>query len=205
MSCELVVEIDGAPLERSRADVVAVPIFAGERPLRGTAGRLDWRLCGKLSALVAEERLTGRQGDAVLIATAGGLRARLLLVLGAGARSDFDGRAFEALGRDAARRAVLLHAATLALPVSEDHVPRLGAVVGQAAEALSAEADDSGLRLVLGVDPEEVTRTADLLRRNPPARIPTDIVLRLPVPGERAAAAPRVAEGKAPRGVQPVK
>ena len=58
---------------------------------------------------------------------------------------------------------------------------------------------------MLGVDPEEVTRTADLLRRNPPARIPTDIVLRLPVPGERAAAAPRVAEGKAPRGVQPVK
>ena len=66
MSHELIVEVDGTPLERSRADVVAVPVFSGERPLRGDAGRLDWRLCGKLSALVAEERLSGQPGDAVL-------------------------------------------------------------------------------------------------------------------------------------------
>jgi len=205
LSHELVVEVDGTPLERSRADVVAVPVFAGERPLRGDAGRLDWRLCGKLSALVAEERLSGRAGDAALIATFGGLRARLLLVLGGGARSDFDGRAFEALGGDAARRAVLLHAETLALPVSEEHVPRVGAVVGQAAEALARGKGNAGLRLVLGVAPEEAVRIADLLRRNPPARIPADVVLRLPVPGERAAASRRVAEHEAPRGAQPVK
>ena len=205
MSRELVVEVDGAPVERSRADVVAVPLFAGERPLRGDAGRLDWRLCGKLSALVAEGRLSGQVGEAVLIATFGGLRARLLLVLGAGPRSDFDGRAFETLGCDAARRAVALRAATLALPVSEDHLARIGAVVGQAAEALAGEAGDTGLRLVLGVAPEEVTRTVDLLRRNPPARIPADVALRMPAPGGRVAASPGRVEREAPRGVQPVK
>ena len=205
MSHELIVEVDGTPLERSRADVVAVPVFSGERPLRGDAGRLDWRLCGKLSALVAEERLSGQPGDAVLIASFGGLSARLLLVLGGGARSDFDGRAFEALGREAARRAVLLNAKTLALRVAEEHVVRLGAVVGQAAEALAGAQPDRELRLVLGVAPEEVTRTADLLRRNPPARIPTEVALRLPVPGERTAPPRRAAQSGTPRGAQPVK
>lgn len=205
MSRELVVEVDGAPVERSRADVVAVPFFAGERPLRGEAGRLDWRLCGKLSALVAEERLSGEAGEAVLVATFGGLRARLLLVLGAGLRSDFDARAFEALGCDAARRAVALRAATLTLPVSDDHVACIGAIIGHAARALTGEDGDTGLRLVLGVAPEEVTRTVDLLRRNPPARIPSDIALRMPAPGGRAAAPPRRAEPQVPTGVQPVK
>lgn len=205
MSHELVVEVNGTPLERSCAEVVAVPVFAGERPLRGDAGRVDWRLCGRLSALVAQERLSGRAGDAALITTFGGLNARLLLVLGGGARSDFDGRAFEALGRDAARRAVLLHAETLALPVSEDHVSRLGAVVRQAAEALAGRDGSTVLRLVLGVGPNEVTRTADLMRRNPPAPIPADVTLRLPMPGDRAGSARRVEEREAPRGAQPVK
>ncbi|MEE2679286.1 MAG: M17 family peptidase N-terminal domain-containing protein [Myxococcota bacterium] len=205
MSHELVVEVDGTPLERSRADVVAIPIFSGERPLRGDAGRLDWRLCGKLSALVAEERLRGEPGDAALIASFGGLSARRLLVLGGGVRADFDGRAFESLGREATRRAVLLNARSLVLPVAEEHVVRLGSVVGQAAEALAGEQPDRELRLILGVPPEEVTRTADLLRRNPPARVPAEVALRLPVPGERNAPARRAAEDATPRGAQPVK
>ena len=129
---------------------------------------------------------------------------RLLLVLGGGARSDFDGRAFELLGRDAARRAVLLHATTLALPVSEDHVSRLGAVVLQAAEALAGRDGSTELRLVLGVCPNEVTRTADLMRRNPPSPIPADVTLRLPMPGERSGRSRRVGEHEAPRGAQPV-
>ena len=37
------------PIERIRADVAVVPLFAGERPLRAAAGRVDWRLCGRLS------------------------------------------------------------------------------------------------------------------------------------------------------------
>ena len=49
MSRELEVEVDPASVERVRADVAAVPLFAGERPLQGSAGRADWRLCGSLS------------------------------------------------------------------------------------------------------------------------------------------------------------
>ena len=41
------------PIERVRADVAVVPLFAGERPLRAAAGRVDWRLCGRLSHLFA--------------------------------------------------------------------------------------------------------------------------------------------------------
>src|SRR5215468_4661081 len=50
------------PIERVRADVAVVALFAGERPLRAAAGRVDWRLCGRLSHLFAAGRLSGAIG-----------------------------------------------------------------------------------------------------------------------------------------------
>ena len=87
MSRALAVDVDHVALERAPADLAVVPLFEQERPLRGGAGRADWRLCGKLSALIAAQRLTGASGEAALLASFGGLRAPLLLVLGAGPRA----------------------------------------------------------------------------------------------------------------------
>ena len=47
-------------IERVRADLAVVPLFAGERPLLGAAGRVDWRLCGRLSHLFAAGHLSAR-------------------------------------------------------------------------------------------------------------------------------------------------
>ena len=40
--------------------------FADERPLRGAAGLADWRLCGRLSALIKRGKVTGARGEALL-------------------------------------------------------------------------------------------------------------------------------------------
>ena len=72
------------PIERVRADVAVVPLFANERPLRAAAGRVDWRLCGRLSHLFAAGRLAGAVGEAVLIPGGGGISAPRILGLGAG-------------------------------------------------------------------------------------------------------------------------
>ncbi|MBW1685147.1 MAG: hypothetical protein JRS35_08795, partial [Deltaproteobacteria bacterium] len=117
MSRELEIEVDAASVDRARADVVVVPLFAMERPLRGSAGRADWRLCGELSALLAAGRLTGAPGEAALLSTFGGLRTPLLLVLGAGERAVFDARQFEAFARDAVARGLAIGASVLALPL----------------------------------------------------------------------------------------
>jgi hypothetical protein len=103
------------PIERVRADLAVVPLFAHERPLRAAAGRVDWRLCGRLSHLFAEGRLSGAVGEAVLLPGGGGICAPRVLGLGAGERARIDAAAWadwvaDALARShglAAQRAVI--------------------------------------------------------------------------------------------------
>jgi Cytosol aminopeptidase family, N-terminal domain len=106
------------PIERIRADVAVVPLFAGERPLRAAAGRVDWRLCGRLSHLLAAGRLAGAIGEAVLIPGGGGMCALRVLGVGAGDRDQIDAALFERWVDDALARARSLAArrAVIALP-----------------------------------------------------------------------------------------
>lgn len=210
MSLELTLQVDAAPLERARADLLVAPLFAGERPLRGSASRADWRLCGKLSALVAQGRLAGQPGEAALVASFGGLRAPLLLVLGAGPRAAFDAGAYRALVGDAVRRALALRVRRLALPFPGDapdaEAPeRLAeALLAGAAQAVGAARPPVALGLKLLVAREELARTAELLRRARPGPIPEQVALRLPT---RATGVPSDAAGRdfAPRGTQLIK
>ena len=74
----LSVELTRGPIERTRVEVAIVTFFEDDRPLRGSAGRADWRLCGQLSRLVSEGRIQGRRGEAVLVPTRGGMQAPLI-------------------------------------------------------------------------------------------------------------------------------
>jgi leucyl aminopeptidase len=154
MSATLTVELDPGPVERTRADVVVVFFFDSDRPLRGGAGRADWRLCGQLSRLILAGKLTGALGDAVLMPTGGGLAAPLLIGLGLGPRNTFDAGACEALGREAVTRAQRLGAGTVALPLPDPHAgdlplpERIDALVTGAVLALAELSVDLRLRLV---------------------------------------------------------
>jgi hypothetical protein len=55
-----------------------------ERPLKGMAGCIDWRLCGMLSRLLQEGRFIGSLGDALLFAGFGRLRPERLFCFGGG-------------------------------------------------------------------------------------------------------------------------
>src|SRR5262245_1136662 len=70
-------------------ELVALPFFADERPLRGAAGLADWRLCGRLSRLAAAGKIDGTAGECTLLP---GMRlpfARLVLY-GVGDSDRFD-------------------------------------------------------------------------------------------------------------------
>ena len=84
------------------ADAVCVPVWTDVRPLRGAAGLLDWRLCGRLSTMLASGKVTGAAGEQTLFPTAHRLPWRLVLALGAGPRRDFSDRRFQ----DSVRRAL---------------------------------------------------------------------------------------------------
>jgi hypothetical protein len=53
------------------ADAIALAFFSDERPLRGAAGLVDWRLCGRLSRLLKAGKLSGRRGETLMLPPAG--------------------------------------------------------------------------------------------------------------------------------------
>ena len=101
---QLRLELDIRPLERVPAELAVAGVFIDDRPLRGAAGRADWRLCGLLTDLVVEEELNGELGEVVLVGGSGRLAAPTLLVVGLGSRADFDAASFEVATRTAIER-----------------------------------------------------------------------------------------------------
>jgi hypothetical protein len=198
-------EFSALPAERARADLLAVPVFSDERPLRGAASRADWRLCGRLSELVAAGKLGGRRGEAVLAASFGGLAVPLVLALGQGARSDFDAVGVQAFASEAVRRALALRVATLALPMPDatsdaaDLREREERLLFGAADGLATRSagQPSELRLVVLVREDELPRALDLVRTTRPVHLPASVSLRASDPGERAGSRSRGADSGA--------
>jgi hypothetical protein len=182
----LFLEVSAVAAEHARVDCLVVPVFSDERPLRDSAGRADWRLCGRLSQVLAAGRASGRRGEAVLAASFGGVVAPLVLVLGAGRRSDFAADGIQELAREAVRRGAGLRVAAiaLALPESSRDVPDLAVRVEQlllgAVEGLASRSEErpTDLRLHVLVRSDELPRALELLRTRRPARLHASVTLR---------------------------
>jgi hypothetical protein len=65
-------------------DLLTLGFFQDERPLRGAAGWVDWRLNGKLSRFCIEGKLTGEWIETTLIPSEGRVSPRMILLLGLG-------------------------------------------------------------------------------------------------------------------------
>lgn len=202
MSAALAIELETGPIERARADLAIVCFASTDRPLRGAAGRADWRLCGRLSKLIAQGRVAGHAGEAVLLPGGGGLRAPLLLALGLGPGASLGPAAAAAFARDAVARGLALRASTLALALPPGELGdlalrlRLEAVVTGAGDALAARRESRPVTLLLLAAREDGSRVLEVLRAVRPPGFPSGVALRLPgAPVRRAAALPA-----APRG-----
>jgi len=77
------------------ADALVVPLPEDERPLRGDAGRVDWRLSGQLSRLLLDGFASGRRGEAVLLPADARVASRRLLLAGVGPAAELPGRTLE--------------------------------------------------------------------------------------------------------------
>jgi hypothetical protein len=70
--------------------VIACTAWRDERPLRGVAGLLDWRLAGRLSALAKSGFLLGEIGEVLLVPGRPKLPFEKIVMLGLGVRAAFD-------------------------------------------------------------------------------------------------------------------
>lgn len=166
MSVLLAIRIESAPLERLDADLAVAGIFADERPMRGGAGRVDWRLCALVSHLLAQGRIHGAEGEALLVPCFGRLAASRALLLGLGSRANYGEREVRSALRSAFQRGLELGARSLAM-----------APLGLAPEEIPHYAE------ALVVGPLEALR-----------RTRVSAVLRLSVPEDSAWAASRALE-----------
>ena len=76
-------------IDETRADALALPVFVDERPLRGTAGLVDWRLNGRISEWLTSARFAAAPGETLLYPDRGRLPFGRLLLFGLGAVGDF--------------------------------------------------------------------------------------------------------------------
>jgi hypothetical protein len=82
-----------------------VPLFAGERPLRAAAGRVDWRLCGPTLAPARRRAALGRDRRGGADPGRGRHGRAPRARLGAGERAQIDPVAWDAWLADALARA----------------------------------------------------------------------------------------------------
>jgi hypothetical protein len=65
-------------------DALCVFVGEDERPLRGTAGYADWRLCGKLSRVLLEGFFRGERAESLLLPSDGRLAIPRIFAFGLG-------------------------------------------------------------------------------------------------------------------------
>ena len=79
-------EIGFESLDTAAVDSLCVFVPEDERPLRGAAGYLDWRLCGQLSRVLQARFFLGEPGDCLLLPSDGRIAMPRVFVMGLGPR-----------------------------------------------------------------------------------------------------------------------
>ncbi len=72
------------------SEVLACAVFSDQRPPRGVAGLVDWRMAARLSRYLESQELTGVLGEVALIPGKPRIPFEKVLVFGAGTTEAFD-------------------------------------------------------------------------------------------------------------------
>jgi len=132
-------------------DTLVVPLPSDERPLRGDAGEVDWRVCGAISRMLLSGEVTGTAGEAILLPGLRPLRVARVLLLGIGPARSLPGRTLQNAFVDLAERLLALRSdrVVLALP-GAIHLENDGELVLRGCmQALSAARGFGLLRVVI--------------------------------------------------------
>lgn len=117
------------------AGVDALCLFVAEddRPLPGTAGYVDWRLCGSLSQVLKKGFFTGVKDDWLLLPSDGRLPFPRVFAVGLGRRASLDKEALGQVLASAARVLAKARVESVALEIPS------GAKLDEAAQAAALQ------------------------------------------------------------------
>ncbi len=126
-------------------DALLVPVWSDVRPLRGTPGLLDWRLCGRLSQMIREGRVSGAAREKLLLATTR-VPWRRVLAVGAGESTSFSEETFRTTVDCGlhALRGIGARSVAVALPGRDVDLIRPDRAIRQFMEALARSEEPEG-------------------------------------------------------------
>jgi Cytosol aminopeptidase family, N-terminal domain len=134
------------------ADTILVPVPEDERPLRGDAGLVDWRLCGLISDQLRSGYVSGQLGEAALLPGSRPLSPVRLLLVGTGSAPARGGsRPILRAMRSAAGKLLMMRspAALLALPGAIDFAEDAVSLLRGLVHGLAENQSDLGLHVIL--------------------------------------------------------
>lgn len=131
-------------------ETLAVPVPEDERPLRGNAGFVDWRLGGEISRQLQSGFVSGRTGEALLLPAQRPFAAARILLFGLGP-AESTGRVLQRAFAVGAGKLLGLRTplALLALPAAVDVELDGEFLLRGCVQALSSARGDQRLSLVL--------------------------------------------------------
>src|SRR5262245_18698938 len=97
------IKVDSKEFHEIESDALVVAVFEGEKPEEGVLAEIDKRSNGVISSLFETGELTGKSGESAYVHNPGKLKARRLLLLGAGKKEEFTIDGIRKLAGTAAR------------------------------------------------------------------------------------------------------
>jgi Cytosol aminopeptidase family, N-terminal domain len=89
-------------IKKLETEALVVGFYQDIRPLKGLAGELDWLLCGALSRLILEKKMTGALGEMALLTSQGKVPVQKIFMIGLGPRAEFSLTNLQRAAHDAA-------------------------------------------------------------------------------------------------------
>ncbi len=93
-------------IKKLDTEAIIVGFYQDVRPLKGLAGELDWLLCGSLSDLILNNKLSGSLGDVALLTSRGKIPAMKIFMVGLGPKEGNSLSSLRAAAKIAASSAV---------------------------------------------------------------------------------------------------
>ena len=179
MTTVLEVGLEHRSVERIEGDLLVAGSFCEDRPLQGAAGRADWRLCGLVSKILLDGGFSGKEGEAILVASKGRLRIARVLLVGLGEVGRFKAANVGERTREATERALQLGASRLVLEPLGIRAEELAGHAGRLLGAVLAplREQDKTLQLDLLVSEAERGRVDAALRKAITKKAPGEAVL----------------------------
>jgi leucyl aminopeptidase len=97
------VRVETRAFHEIESDALVIGIYEGEKPEEGLLAELDRRTNGTIASLVETGELSGKTGETVYLHQSGEMKARRLLLVGAGKREEFNPDILRRMAGTAAR------------------------------------------------------------------------------------------------------